>query len=37
MAMRADRPIVDGRAGGDGFDVDEIECLIIRRIAVKMK
>jgi hypothetical protein len=28
---------VDRRARGDPLDVNEVECLIVRRIAVKMK
>ncbi len=37
MAMRADGPVVDRRARGNGFNVNEIERLIVRRIAVQMK
>ena len=37
MAMGADGPVVDRRARGDGFDVNEIERLIVRRIAVQME
>ena len=37
MAVGADGPVVDRRARRDGFDVNEVERLIVRRIAVKMK
>jgi hypothetical protein len=37
VPMRADGPVVDRRARGDGFNMDEIERLFVRRIAVKMK
>jgi hypothetical protein len=35
--MRADRPVVDRRARRNGFDMDEVERLIVRRIAVQME
>ncbi len=37
VAVRADRPVVHRGARGDGFDMDEVERGIVRRIAVKMK
>src|SRR5258708_14944335 len=37
MAMRPDRPVVDGGARRDGFDVNEVERLIVRRIAVEVE
>jgi hypothetical protein len=37
MAMRPDRPVVDGGARRDGFDVNEVECLVVGRIAVEME
>ena len=37
VAVRADRPVMHRRARGDRFDVDEVERLIVRRIAVEMK
>ena len=37
MTVGADDPVVHGRARRDGFDMDEIERLIVRRIAVEMK
>ena len=37
VTMRADHPVVDRRTRRDGFDMDEVECLIVRRIAVQMK
>jgi hypothetical protein len=37
MAMGAYGPVMDRRARGNGFDVNEVECLIVRRIAVQMK
>ena len=37
MAMGADGPVVDRRPRGDGFDVNKIERLIVRRIAVQME
>ena len=37
VAMRENGPIVNRRARRDGLDVDEVECLIVRRIAVEMK
>src|ERR1700719_4047454 len=35
--MGADRPVVNGGTRRDRFDVDEIERLLIRRIAVEME
>src|SRR6516165_10722018 len=37
MPMRANGPFVDGRARRDPLDMDEVECLIVRRVAVKME
>ena len=37
MAVGADGPVMDRRARGDGFDVNKVERLIVRRIAVEMK
>ena len=37
MAVGADRPVVHRGARGDGLDMDEVERLIVRRIAVEMK
>ena len=37
MPVRADGPIMDRRARRNGFDVNEIERLIVRRIAVKVE
>jgi len=37
VAMGADGPVVHRRARGNRLDMDEIECLIVRRIAVKME
>ena len=37
MAVRADRPVVDGGARCDGLDMDEIEGLVVRRIAVEVE
>ena len=37
MAVRSDRPIMDRGARGDGLDMNEIEGLIVRRIAVEME
>ena len=37
VPMRADGPVVNRGARGDRFDMNEIERLIVRRIAVKMK
>ena len=37
MPVRADQPVVRRGARRDGFDMDEVERLIVRRIAIKMK
>src|SRR5215469_2552358 len=37
MAVRLNRPVVQRGARRNGLDVDEIESLVVRRIAVKMK
>jgi hypothetical protein len=37
MTMCPDSPVVNGRTRRDRFNVDEIERLIVRRIAVEMK
>src|SRR5262249_59017246 len=37
MTMGANGPIVHCRARGDPLDVNKVECLIVRRIAVEMK
>src|SRR5207253_3142084 len=37
MAVRTDGPVMNRGARGDRFDMNEIERLIIRRIAVEMK
>ena len=37
MAVGADGPVMDRRARGDGFDVNKVERLIVRRIAVEME
>ena len=37
MAVRADGPVVDRRARRDRLDVNEVERLIVRRIAVEME
>ena len=37
MPVSANGPLVDRRARGDGFDVNEIERLIVRRIAVEVE
>ena len=37
MAVRADQPVVHRGARRDRLDVDEVERLIVRRIAVEMK
>jgi hypothetical protein len=37
MPVRPDQPLVRRGARGNGLDVDEVECLIVRRIAVEMK
>src|SRR5438045_8621207 len=37
MAVRADGPVVNRRARSDPFNMNEVERLIVRRIAVKME
>ena len=37
VAVRTDRPVVDRRTRSDGLDMDEVECGIVRRVAVQMK
>ena len=37
VAMRADGPVVNGRARRDRLDMNEVERLIVRRIAVEME
>src|SRR5262249_17914306 len=37
MAVRADGPVVNRRARDDGLDMNEIERLVVRRIAVEME
>src|SRR5262249_6562480 len=37
MTVGANGPIMNGRARGDPLDVNEIKCLIVRRIAVEME
>src|SRR5262249_54376278 len=37
MAVRANRPVVDRGARGDGLDMDEVEGLIVRRIAIEVE
>ena len=37
VAVRANRPVVDRGARGNGLDMNEIKGLIVRRIAIEMK
>ncbi len=37
MPVRANGPIVNRGARGDGLDMNKIECLIVRRIPVEME
>jgi len=37
MAMRPNGPVMDRRPRRDGLDVDKVERLIVRRVAIEMK